>query len=64
MKALISPLEIKTIRYITKFVNDEPQYKVITDCLRVVEVKTDNEVFEVAPPLYWVDCPNECEPNT
>jgi hypothetical protein len=27
---------------------------------RVAEVEPDANVFEVAQPLFWVDCPDDC----
>jgi hypothetical protein len=30
---------------------------------RIAEVEPDVKVFDVAPPLFWVDCPNECLPD-
>ena len=61
MKALISPIEVSTIRYVVAWVDDEPQYETIENCLRVAEVEPDDKVFEVAPPLYWINCPEECK---
>lgn len=58
MKALISPDEIQTITYISAWVDDEPQYTDIEDCQRVAEVEP--EAFEIAPPLHWIDCPDDC----
>ena len=62
MKALISPNEIREIQWIEswKKVDDiwQPQYETIEDCQRVAEVEP--EAFEVAPPLHWVDCPDDC----
>lgn len=65
MKALISPNEIFTWTWISDwFKNDqnkwEPIYSTIENCQRVAQVVTDNKVFEVALPLYWVDCPDNC----
>lgn len=59
MKALISPNEIRTITYISTWVDNEPQHETIEGCQRVAEVKP--QAFEVAPPLHWVDCPDECK---
>lgn len=28
---------------------------------RILEVKANNRVFEVAEPLFWVDCPSNCK---
>lgn len=58
MKALISPEEIYTASYITAWIDGEPQYESIEGCQRVVEVAENT--FEVAEPLYWMDCPDDC----
>jgi len=62
MKALISPNE--EIKYISSYDNQEPVYKIedlkpIYTVIgkRVCEV-AENE-FEVALPLFWVDCNND-----
>jgi len=60
MKALISPDEIQIITYISAWVDSEPQYTDIEDCQRVAEVEPDDKVFEVAPLLHWIDCPDDC----
>jgi hypothetical protein len=59
MKALISPVEVQTITYISAWIDGMPQYTDIHDCQRVAQVEV--ETFDVAPPLYWVDCPADCE---
>lgn len=46
MKALISPNEL--------YFFDGNNAK------RVAQVVQDNEVFEVAAPLFWASCPNDC----
>jgi len=68
MKALISPNEIFNYTWISDwFKNDqnkwEPIYSAIENCQRVAQVVTDNNTFEVALPLHWVDCPDECKPD-
>lgn len=65
MKALISPEEQFNLSWISSWTkNDqeewEPIYSEIFDCQRIAEVKPDDQVFEVAAPLYWTDCPEEC----
>jgi len=45
-KALISPTEV-----VTNF--DE------TTGQRVAQVEESANIFEVAPPLHWIDCPDE-----
>jgi len=65
MKALISPNETFTYTWISswQFVNEEwqPVYSEIIGCIRVAEVESDDNIFEVAFPLNWVDCPDECK---
>jgi hypothetical protein len=64
MKALISPNESFDITWITSWLNKNgkwtPVYSEILDCQRVAEVEPDDKVFDVASPLYWVSCPNDC----
>lgn len=48
MKALISPEEKRS-----DFEGNVGE--------RIAQVETDNNVFEVAAPLFWVDCPDDCE---
>lgn len=64
MKALISPNEAFDLVYVSSWVRDgekwEPVYSEVPGCQRVAEVEPDTNVFEVAPPLYWVDCPDDC----
>jgi len=33
------------------------------DGYRVAQVAADNEIFNVSNDLYWIDCPNEIEPD-
>jgi hypothetical protein len=61
MKALISPKESFTLTWISSWDSDTPVYSEILDCQRVAEVEPDDKTFEVAPPLHWVDCPNDCK---
>jgi hypothetical protein len=73
MKALISPEEVFTWTWVTSWkwgtvvingsqvpgwVPDITQS--IEDCQRVAEVEPDDKVFEVAQPLHWVSCPDDC----
>lgn len=65
MKALISPNEGNTVIWVTSWNQDGEDWvpnttESIDGCQRVAEVEPDNEVFEVASPLYWVDCPDDC----
>jgi hypothetical protein len=63
MKALISPNEIFNLQWVAEWVKSgekwSPVYSVIESCTRVAEVKP--EAFEVALPLHWVDCPENCK---
>jgi hypothetical protein len=69
MKALISPNESFDLTWISDWIKKEedeevtwiPIYSEILDCQRVAEVEPDNKTFEVAPPLHWVDCPEDCK---
>jgi hypothetical protein len=61
MKALISPNESFNLTWISAWDGDTPVYSEILDCQRVAEVEPDDKTFEVAPPLHWVDCPNDCK---
>lgn len=65
MKALISPNEISSYSWISSW-NQNPQtqkwdpvYSEILACQRVAEVGPTE--FEVAAPLHWVDCPDDCK---
>jgi hypothetical protein len=65
MKALISPNESFNLSWISSW-NKEgsiwiPIYSEILDCQRVAEVKPDDKVFDVASPLHWVSCPDDCK---
>jgi len=65
MKALISPNESFTYQWISSWelVNDQwqPVYSEINECIRIAEVELNDNTFPVAPPLEWVDCPDECK---
>jgi hypothetical protein len=74
MKALISPNESFTWTWVTSWkwgstltpanpiamgwIPDTTDS--IENCQRVAEVEPDDKIFEVAQPLHWVDCPNNC----
>jgi hypothetical protein len=60
MKALISPNESFTLSWISSWNGDIPVYSEILNCQRVAQVELDNKVFQVAQPMYWVDCPDNC----
>lgn len=74
MKALISPNETFTWTWVTSWMwgpmptRTDPNAQgwvpdttdSIENCQRVAEVKPDNAIFDVALPLHWVDCPDNC----
>jgi hypothetical protein len=62
MKALISPNESFTWTWISSWDGDIPVYSEIFGCQRVAEVEPQE--FEVAPPLFWIDCPEDCKADT
>lgn len=31
---------------------------------RIAQVEPNDAIFEVAEPLYWIDCPDNCEADT
>jgi hypothetical protein len=60
MKALISPNEPRAHEYISGYETDEAGKVravrvLIEGCARVADVSPQE--FSVAPPLFWVDCP-------
>lgn len=63
MKALIAPMQKRDIEWVASWVNSpeglEPVFDVVKDCFRVADVKPQS--FEVASPLFWVDCPDDCK---
>ena len=65
MKALISPNELFTLTWINSWKQENEKwvpdtFGTIENCQRVAQVEPDNRVFEVAQPLFWVDCPDNC----
>lgn len=64
MKALISPNE-SPVQYISSWVMDsqtgfyKPVYSSLENSCRIAEVEENQ--FPVAPPMNWVDCPNDCQ---
>ena len=65
MKALISPNEVFNYSWVSEwFKNDqnkwEPIYSTIENCQRVAQTEPDNKIFDVAQPLYWIDCSEDC----
>lgn len=74
MKALISPNE-DNILYITSWkavydtdgttvIDYVPVWDQVADAGRIVELAEDNNVFEVASPLFWTDCDSSLDPLT
>lgn len=64
MKALISPNEAQNIQWVSSWTQVDnvwkPVYSEIPNCQRVAEVEPDSKVFDVAAPLHWVDCSDDC----
>ena len=66
MKALISTNEVFNWSWISSWEQDpetqkwDPVYSEILNCQRVAQVEPDNQIFPVAEPLYWFDCPDNC----
>jgi hypothetical protein len=55
-KALISPSET-IVRYISSWTSDVPAKPIFSDIPNACRVAQVEDVdFEVAPPLYWMDC--------
>lgn len=66
MKALISPNEVFTHTQITSWKQENQRWVPdttvsIENCQRIAQVEQDNNIFDVAQPLYWVECPDECK---
>lgn len=65
MKALISPNESFSISWASAWNHDGPKWvstvSTIEGCYRVVQTEQDGSVFEVAQPLFWADCPDDCQ---
>jgi len=65
MKALISPAEVFAYQWVVSWKKEGSEYvpdvvETIDGCTRVAEVEPDDKVFEVAAPLYWITCPEDC----
>ena len=64
MKALVSPLETFDYEWIVSWnlVDDKyvPVKDTISGCVRVAQVEPDESIFDVAEPLFWVSCPENC----
>jgi hypothetical protein len=64
MKALISPNENFDISWVSSWSKNEQDqwvanYSQIFDCQRIAEVELQS--FDVAEPLFWVDCSDDCK---
>jgi hypothetical protein len=56
--ALISPKE--TVSYVSGWTGIRPQQPIVTTIANAERVaETATEFFEVAPPLFWVDCADD-----
>jgi hypothetical protein len=68
MKALISPQEVFTVNFIKEWsLTDDGLMSVheyIENCSRVAEVRPDDQAFDVAEPLFWVSCADDCKAET
>jgi len=67
MKALISPNETFTVFCIVSWKQEDGQWVPdqtmnLHNCQRVAEVEPES--FPVAPPMHWVDCPDECKADS
>lgn len=65
MKALISLLESKFYMIAIDWEMESdgdwtPIYETIENAYRVLEVRPDDEIFEVNDNLKWVDCSEDC----
>lgn len=68
MKAIISPNEKFNWTWVSSWEQQGQQnppvyypiYSEVQDCLRIAEVRPDDQTFPVALPLYWTDCPDDC----
>lgn len=74
MKALIDPIETTPVNRVVSWSPNpdypakKPQYigliEPIPNSIRICEVMPDDQDFPIAEPLFWVDCSNDCDPNT
>lgn len=61
MKALISPNE-GPIGHVSSWTGSNPSrpnWEEYPNSARVAQVSQDADIFSVAEPLYWTDCPDE-----
>jgi len=61
MKALISPDESFNFTWISSWDNGEPVESRIYGCQRIAQIEADSDIFDVAVPLHWVTCPDDCD---
>ena len=61
MKALID-LTTTNIQYISSWAGTppEPVYSTYPNSARVAQVEPDDQIFPVAEPYFWTDCPSNC----
>jgi hypothetical protein len=61
MKALIDPTTTN-IQYISSYIGTPPKpvYSTYPNSARVAQVEPDADIFPVADPYYWIDCPDNC----
>ena len=68
MKALIAPLELLNHEWISGWTVDGVKYTPITErineFMRVAQVEEDGAIFDVAEPLVWVTCPDDCSTDS
>jgi hypothetical protein len=66
MKALISPNEgpIYHVSSWTDTIPSNPVVEAYPNSARVAQVSQDTDIFPVADPMYWTDCPNETVADT
>jgi hypothetical protein len=64
MKALVSPKEVFNWDWVSDWQQTGstwvPVYSQIENCQRLAQVEPDDKIFDVAQPLHWVDCPENC----
>jgi len=64
MKALIAPNESFNLDWISSWQKEGdiwiPLISELSNCYRIAQVEPDDKTFDVAEPLFWVDCPDNC----
>lgn len=67
-KALIDNEQKHDINYATSWelVDGEyqAQHSTIEDCIRILDVVDADATFEVTSNLQWINCPDDCTPET